>query len=153
MAETTDEVLRRRRSLQISFLVGWVAWYGFFILLESGIGYRLPAAAELVAALIGAAGWFVFAFSLFRIITLRKRYRDDPGALAALNDDLMKHQRGRAMITGLYAVLGVQVVLAILSRDLNWSAELGAHFSIFVCVGVIFMAGLWIEREGDPSGE
>lgn len=153
MTETTDQVLSYRRTLLLAFLIGWVAWYGFFVLMIAGPGDHLPRPAELIAALVGFAGWIVFAVSLYRIVTLRKRYKDDPGALAALNDEMARQQTARAMTAGLFAVMGAQVYLALVGEDFRWSSEVGAHFSIFVGVTAVFAARLWFDREEEAGGE
>jgi|GEM_PF-2122690 len=149
MAQTTDQVLAYRRMLMISFLVGWGAWYGFFILRETGLQSLWGEVVDIVIGVFGMVGWLVFAVALWRIFRLRKRYRDDPAALAALSDELMRSQRASAMRVGLMALIGFQIVLIFVGQPLGWNAVQAAHASIFIGVAAWVCAALWLEREID----
>jgi len=80
---------------------------------------------------------------------LRKRYKDDPAALAALSDELMRSQRASAMRVGLMALIGFQIVLIFVGQPLGWNAVQAAHASIFIGVAAWVCAALWFEREID----
>lgn len=153
MTQTTDQVLAHRRTLMISFLVGWSAWYGFFILRETGLQVVWGQVVDVIIGLVGMLGWVVFAFAGWRIVRLRKRYKDDPGALAALSDEWMRAQRAKAIAAGFYALLGLQVFLIVFGQSLDWPTGRAAHVSVFVGVAAWVAASLWFEREADESGE
>ncbi len=144
---TTDEVLAHRRALLISFLIGWCGWYGYFVLRETGLQDLWGAYLDLVIAALGTVGWVVFAISIFRIVNLKRRYKNDPAAIAALDDEFMRAQRAKALSVGFYCLLGFQVFLVVFGQQLDWPTGRSAHVSIFVGVLGCIAASLWYERE------
>lgn len=145
MSPTTDQVLARRRVLLITFLIGWGAWYGFFVAQQAGLYGFLPAGTGIVLTVVGIAGWFVFAVAMVKILNSRKRYKDNPEARAALDDELTRDQNRRATHFGFIAILLTQVGLVVLGDTLGMTAEIGAHISIFIGVATIMGAFLWFD--------
>jgi len=145
MAQTTDQVLARRRVLLITFLIGWCAWYGFFVVERAGLYGFLPTGTGIVLTVVGVAGWFVFAIAMVKILNSRKRYKDDPEARAALDDELTRDQNRRATTFGVYVLLFTQVVLVAFGDMLGLTAVVGAHISIFLGVAGIMGAFLWLD--------
>jgi len=145
MPQTTDQVLARRRTLLIAFLIGWSAWYGFFVAQQAGLYGGLPPMTEAIAAIIGIAGWIVFAVAMLKILHSRKRYKDDPQARAALNDELARDHSRRATTFGVYVLMLTQVALVVFGDMLGLTAVIGAHISIFIGVTAIMGAFLWFD--------
>ncbi len=145
MAQTTDQVLGRRRTLLIAFLIGWTAWYGFFVGQQSGLYGEMSWMTELVASAIGLGGWLVFAIAMIKILNFKKKYKDDPEALAALDDELARDQNRRATTVGVYALILIQVVLVLTGEVSELNAAIGAHISIFAGVAAIMGSFLWFD--------
>ncbi len=145
MPQTTDQVLARRRVLLIAFLIGWAAWYGFFVAQQTGLYGNLPPLAGGLAALTGILGWLVFAVAMVKILRFRQRYKDDPEARAALDDELARDQNRRASLFGVYVLIFTQVALVLAGDRLELSAAQGAHVSIFLGVASIMGAALWLD--------
>lgn len=142
---TTDQVLARRRVLLSSFLLGWMCWYGYLVLSQTGLQESFGVVVNIIIAAAGMLGWAVFVVALIKILNTRKRYKDDPEALAALQDDLQKEQDARANRYGVFALLGTQIVLVGAGDTFGWSAMAGAHISIFIGVATIIGSALILD--------
>ncbi len=142
---TTDQALARRRVLLSSFLLGWMCWYGYLVLSQTGLQESFGFAINIIIAAAGMLGWAVFVVSLIKILNIRKRYKDNPEALAALQDDLQKAQNERANRYGVFALLGTQILLVGAGDVFGWSATVGAHLSIFIGVTAIIGSALILD--------
>ncbi len=145
MTQTTDQVLGRRRTLLVAFLIGWAAWYGFFIAQQEGLYGEVSWQIEVAATAIGLGGWLIFAIAMIKILNFKKKYKDDPEALAALDDELARDQNRRATTVGVYAFVFVQIALVLAGEALELTATTGAHITIFVGVAAIMGAFLWFD--------
>lgn len=134
MTSTTDQALAHRRRLTASFLVGWVAWYGFYTLQQTGWHEGFPFWVETTVVVAGVLGWVVFAYAVLRLVNLRKAYKDDPVGEAALEDELTKQNRAKANAFGIYVFIIVQIALVLFGDFLGWSAVTAAHVNIFSTV-------------------
>ncbi len=145
MTISTDQVLARRRLLLGSFLIGWGAWYGIIVLQATGLQNLLPPAANVAMGFVGMIGAILYTVSIMKIANIRKKYRDDPVALAALTDDLQSRNRDRALRFGFLMIIVVQVVLVLFGDMLAWSASAGAHVSILFGVAFSIFAAIWLD--------
>jgi len=94
---------------------------------------------------VGVAGWFVFAIAMVKILNSRKRYKDDPEARAALDDELTRDQNRRATHFGFIVLLCVQIILVGAGERFDLNAAIGAHISIFFGVAAIMGSFLWFD--------
>jgi len=149
MAQSTDQILASRRVLLLSFLVGWTAWYGSFTLQETGIQSVFPPSVNFTLGFVGVIGAIIYTISIMKIVGIRKKYRDDPAALAALTDDLQVRNRNETIRYGFIFLILVQLVMVLFGDILGWSAMVGAHVTIFFGVTMTILAAIWIDmKEG-----
>ncbi len=139
MTQTTDQVLGHRRVLLGSFLLGWCAWYGFFFSNSAGVQQDMPSWFGPAALATGVLGWLTFAIAAIAMINTRRKYKDDPAALAALEDEITRENWRKAAGLGFYTLILVQVALVLGGRLIDLTAFMGGNISIFA--GVLAVMG------------
>lgn len=125
-----EKLDKSRYSLIKWFTLGWVIWFGGFILKDL-INNKLLLGLII---LFGLIGWIIFAISLFRYIKLGKIVNSDKDLKSALTDELTIHNRNKSFIVGYWSLIILTGIFLGLSIFTNITALIVCEITLYLGV-------------------
>jgi hypothetical protein len=125
-----EKLDKTRYNLIKWFTLGWIIWFGGFILKDL-IGNKLLLGLII---LFGLIGWVIFALSLFRYLKLGKIVNSDNDLKNALNDELTIHNKNKSFIVGYWSLIILLGLFLGLSIFTNISALIVCEITLYLGV-------------------
>jgi hypothetical protein len=106
---------------------------------------------RVILILAALLGWALFTLQLLLIFRTGRELLDHPDTQTALNDELVRQNRLKAMAAGFWAAILCQGVLFIANLILPFDAGIGSQITITVAVAGMIGAFLHYDREGEDA--
>ncbi len=133
-----EKLDKSRYSLLKWFTVGWVIWFGGFILKDL-INNKL---IFILIILIGLFGWIIFSVNLIRFRKLGKIVNSDGNLKNALNDELITHNRNKSFSIGYWTYTVLTGIFLVLSVFTDISALVVCKITLYVGTLSILVSSL-----------
>jgi hypothetical protein len=138
-----EEVDKSRYSMIKWCTLGWIVWYGTFIINDL-INNKFVVVLLLV---IGLVGWVFFMINLVRLIKLGKKINLNSELKEALSNEMHQFYVLKSMTWGFWATMATVCIFIIISLFYKLSALIVCEFILFVGVSTILIANLVYNKE------
>jgi hypothetical protein len=147
MTRIIELYVKERRKMAVGFIAGFGIWQGTRIIDGILSKASLPTTINITLIIIQLLAWGFWLFYLIKMIRVGRVIKNDQKLKEALNDELTRHIRLKAMAAGFWSLIILQILLSISVSFLNIKIGTVLDINIFVAVLSFIISFLFFERE------
>ena len=145
--ERIEKLETRRQQAILGQTVGFIVWFGLFLVILGVGGWKNAPATLVVLTTIMLVGVAVFFFYTMKLVRITRQITSDPKIRAAVNNELFIKNDRRASVWAYYVTLTAVTVLFVVAQFTEISAVLACGILLFVGAVSAKIAQLIVHRE------